>query len=284
MKPLFRKILDASGYSFSFAEESPPLFETPWHFHPEFELIHISGANGKRFMGDHIADFDAEELVLIGPNIPHFWQVDTEADWGKAKAYVMHFRECFLGEDFYKLPELHNINNLLVKAKRSIRITGTTNTKVCALMRKISSYRGFQRLLVLQEILFVVSESTSLEVLASQGFVDSFRADREDRINKVFEYIMYHFRQKITLRDVSSIAYMSEIAFCRYFKSRTGKSFFAYLNDIKIGYACRLLQETDRSIMDISYESGFNNLSHFNRKFKENIKETPRQYRDRFKK
>lgn len=235
-------------------------------------------------MGDHIADFDEDELVLIGPNIPHFWQVDADADLSVSKAYVVHFREFFLGESFYKLPELHNINNLLYKAQRGLKVTGNTNAKVRSLMHGLSSYTGFERLLTLQQILFIISESQDIEPLASLGFVDSFKANQEDRINKVFEYVMYHFTQKITLHDVASIACMSEIAFCRYFKSRTGKSFFTFLNDIKIGYACRLLQKTGKNVMEVCYDSGFNNLSHFNRKFKESIKETPQQYRDRFKK
>lgn len=284
MKPLFRKISEASGYCFSFIEEAPPLFETPWHFHPEYELIFIKNATGRRYMGDHIADFCENELVLIGPNLPHFWQNDDKTDLSKSKAYVIHFKPDFLGNAYFNLPETLPINKLLEKAQLGLKIKGETNRIVCDMIENLPEVAGFERLLLLQKALHTIAESYDIEPLANAGFVESFKAVQDERINKVFEYVMYNFREKIALQDIAAIAFMSEIAFCRYFKSRTGKSFFTFLNDIRIGYACRLLLESDVNVTGICYESGFNNLSHFNRQFKQHTKETPQHYRELFKK
>jgi len=284
LKPLFRKINDASGYSFSFIEESPPLFETPWHFHPEYELIYIKNSSGNRFMGDHIADFDNNELILVGPNIPHFWRNDDKTDLSVAKAFVIHFREDFLGDTYFKLPETQSINKLFEKAQTGLKITGRTNIELSVIIENFSSFTGFERLLMLQKMLFIIAESQDYETLASPGFIDSFKTNQEERLNKVFEYVMYNFKEKISLQDISAVACMSEVAFCRYFKSRTSKSFFIFLNDIRIGYTCRLLVESNMNITEICCEAGFNNLSHFHQQFKEHTKRTPQEYRKLFKK
>ena len=283
MKPLFRKIIQASGSSFSFVEESPPLFETPWHFHPEFELILIENSTGKRFMGDNIAEFDAAELVLIGPNLPHFWRNDEGCDLTSARAYVVHFGADFLGDTYFQLPELLPVRKLLESAQTGLKILGQTNAQASNLIRRLPSLKAFERLMQLQQILYTLAMSPEREPLSSPGFVESFQATRHERISQVYEYVMYNFRQKITLQDVASVASMSEVGFCRYFKKSTGKPFFSFLNEIRIGYACRLLIESSQNVTQVSYESGFNNLAHFNRQFKLITTQTPQQYRSQFK-
>ena len=283
MKPLFRKIIQASGSSFSFVEESPPLFDTPWHFHPEYELILIENSTGKRFMGDNIAEFDRQELVLIGPNLPHFWRNDDTCDLAQARAYVIHFATDFLGETYFQLPELLPVQTLLELARTGLKIMGSTNVHVAGMIRQLPRLKGFERLMQLQHILYVLALSGEREPLSSLGFVESFQATRHERISQVYEYVMYNFRQKITLQDVASVASMSEVGFCRYFKKSTGKAFFSFLNEIRIGYACRLLIEGGQNVTQVSYESGFNNLAHFNRQFKDITAQTPQQYRSQFR-
>ena len=283
MKPLFRKIIQASGSSFSCVEESPPLFDTPWHFHPEYELILIENSSGKRFMGDNIAEFDAQELVLIGPNLPHFWQVDPATDLGGARAVVVHFGADFLGDTYFTLPELLPVKTLLESARTGLRISGSVNRQVADLLRQLSGRSGFGRLMLLQQALYALALAGPHEPLSSLGFVESFQATRHERVSQVYEYVMYNFRQKITLEDVASVASMSEVGFCRYFKKSTGKAFFSFLNEIRIGYACRLLIEGGQTVTQVSYESGFNNLAHFNRQFKTITAQTPRQYRNQFR-
>ena len=283
MKPLFRKIIQASGSSFSLVEESPPLFDTPWHFHPEFELILIENSTGKRFMGDNIAEFDAQEVVLVGPNLPHFWRNDEGCDLSQARAYVVHFGADFLGEAYFQLPELLPVQTLLESARTGLKITGLTNVRVADMVRQLPRLKGFERLMQLQQILYALALSGEREPLSSLGFVESFQATRHERISQVYEYVMYNFRQKITLQDVASVASMSEVGFCRYFKKSTGKAFFSFLNEIRIGYACRLLIEGGQNVTQVSYESGFNNLAHFNRQFKTITAQTPQQYRSQFR-
>jgi AraC-like DNA-binding protein len=280
MKPLYRKITQASESSFSFQFEQPPLFETPWHFHPEYELILIEGSHGKRFLGDSIDKFNNTELVLIGPNIPHFWQNDRTKTAADSKAYVIHFAGDFLGYKYFGLPELLPVKKLLERAQRGLKITGNTNKFVRSLIKSFPTAKKFERLITLQQILFHISQSKDLEMLASEGFVESFNTNPDDRMNKVYEYTLTNFKNKISLDKIASVACLSKIAFCRYFKKSTSKSYFTFLNEIRVGYSCKLLMEGNHSVSEICYESGFNSLSHFNSQFKLITKQQPKQYKE----
>lgn len=278
MKPLYRKISQLSGYSFSFQHECPPLFNTPVHFHPEYELILILDAQGQRFVGDSAREFSGRELVLIGPNLPHYWRCEGELQ-PQAEAYVIHFTQDFLGQKFFCLPELDRIRTLLQLSHRGISFLRQDIASVVDLIKQIPAATGFGRLLLIQQILHALSQLQAFDLLSSIGFVEFFDADSDDRINKVYEYAIYHFRDKISLGQVASVAGMSEIAFCRYFKSRTGKSFFTFLNEMRIGHSCKLLIEGKLNVTEVCHESGFSSLSHFNRRFKEVTNESPRNYR-----
>lgn len=230
-------------------------------------------------MGDSIEEFGPSELVLIGKNLPHFWQNYPAADLNQSKAYVIHFSEDFLGDKYFNLPELFNVQGMLKKAQRGLKIIGKTNSVISSIIQKFSEKKGFERLLLLQHILHIIAESSDYHTLASSGFIESFKVSSEERMKNVYEYVMYNFKNKISLPEIASVAAMSEIAFCRYFKRRTGKSFFTFLNEIRIGYSCRLLIERDLCINEICYESGFNSVSHFNRQFRDITNVTPKNYR-----
>ena len=175
------------------------------------------------------------------------------------------------------------MQTLLDLARTGLKITGPTNTRVADLIRRLPVLKGFEQLMQLQQILYALAMSAECEPLSSLGFVESFQAMRHERVSQVYEYVMYNFRHKITLEAVASVASMSEVGFCRYFKRSTGKPFFVFLNKIRIGYACRLLIESNQNVTQVSYESGFNNLAHFNRQFKLITGQTPQQYRRLFK-
>ena len=279
MKPLYRKITQASESSFSFQMETPPLFETPWHFHPEYELILIEGSKGKRFMGDSIDGFSPAELILIGPNLPHFWENDPKHTASNSKAYVIHFTENFLGDKYFNLPELAGVKKLLEKSQRGLKIMGNTNKMIRPIIKKFPESKSFERLIFLQQILHIISRSKEYELLASPGFVESFNTNPDDRLNKVYEYTLRNFKNKISLTEIASVACMTEIAFCRYFKKGTDRSYFTFLNEIRVGYSCKLLMKGEYNITEVCYESGFNSLSHFNSKFKNITKQTPTEYK-----
>ncbi len=234
-------------------------------------------------MGDHIGRFENEEIIFVGPNLPHFWRDEDHCDLSRAKAYVIHFTGDFLGKGYWETPELNPVKQLLQRSLTGLHFFGDTATHIAAEIRTMACRTGFQRLMQLQSLLFSLALSDEYESLSSPSFSQSFPGSRNERIAKVYEFVMYNFKNKISLEEVASVASMSKEGFCRYFRKSTGKTFLEFLNVIRIGYACRLLLQGDYNVIQICYESGFNNLSHFNRQFREITQESPQRYRDIFK-
>ena len=234
-------------------------------------------------MGDHEESFSDGDLVLLGPNLPHSYQNDPVYYQGNAlltaEAIVIHFREDFLGKDFFNLPEMIPVNQLFDKAKFGLKILGNTRRQVSTIMHEMHDLSGHRRIIELLTILEILSSSEEFQLLANPGFVQKYTISGNDRITKVHEYIMTNFRKDIPLSDVAEVANMTIPSFCRFFKACTRKGFSQYLNEIKIGYACNLLLEDKHNISHICYESGFNNMSNFNRQFKKITGKSPLQYK-----
>jgi AraC-like DNA-binding protein len=282
MKAILQKVPVLSDASFCIQEFRSAYFETPWHFHPECELVLIIKGEGKRFVGDHIADFGPGNLVLLGPNQPH-WYRSSEAYYSdnpglECVSIVIQFSKEFLGNAFFELPEALTIRKFLEKAALGIEITGSTREKVARMVQDIPSEHGMKRLIHLLTMLSILSDSREYDILSSQSATGIHMNDSE-RIDRVYQYVMDNFTDPITLEDVSGILHMGTSTFCRFFKKRTRKNFMLFLNEIRIGHACKMLIEAEQSITEICYMSGFNNISYFNRQFKSIKNMTPQAFR-----
>jgi len=281
MLPVYRKITYSQLFSFSTVLECPPEFDTAWHHHPEYELILITGTIGTRFMGDSIQQFNETELVLVGPNLPHCWKENLGNHNPHAKAYVIHFSADFIGEDFFKIPESRLIRQLLEQSKRGLRFLPEIEQLAVWKIYQIFETMDFERILHLLGLLHLLAKSEKFQQLSSPGFTNSFIENQSDRINRVFEYTLENFHNPIELESVSGLANMSRTAFCRFFRKSTGKTYFDFLKEIRLGHACKLLQETDLSIHQVSCHSGYESMSNFNKQFKELFDTTPLKYRQR---
>ncbi len=282
MKPLYRKITYSDLYSFSAFIERPPEFDTPWHHHPEYELILILGSRGTRFMGDSIADFKETELILIGPNLPHFWKEDTRNINKTAEAFVLHFSVDFLGKDFFNLPETKKIKQLLDKARLGLKFHVDSESSLVKAIKSLHEKKDFDKMLALLQLLNNMGTYKKFEQLSSPGFANFITEQKSNRINKIFEYSITNFKEAIKLDTVAAMINMSKPSFCRFFKKSTGKAYFDFIKELRIGYACKLLQESNMSIIQICFECGYESISNFNRQFKEIINETPFKYRQSF--
>jgi len=282
MKP---KLLDRStklNHSFDLHHHAYTHFLKVWHYHPELELVFIKKSTGTRFLGDSIKKFQEGDLVLIGENLPHMWQNDSayfEADSSlSAEALVIHFNKNFAGTDFFKMPELTPIKELLEIAKRGILFKGEIKYTVAEMLEKMLLASDFDRFMQLLHLLKILANESSLEILSSPGFVDSFKREENRRLDKIYDFIINNFREEITLDKVADLAGMNTSSFCRYFKKTTDKTFSHYLNEVRIGFACRLLMEHKYNISETCYACGFNNISNFNRQFKNIAKMSPSEY------
>ncbi len=281
MKPTFEKV-PLSGSPFLMKEESFTHFDVSWHIHPEFELTLILSGQGKRHIGNSIEDLDFEELIFIGPNLPHSWYGSKNNEVNskkKVSQIVIQFSIDFLGKDFFEKPAFVNILQLLKRAQLGICFYGETRKFAKKKMNSMLQMNGFDQTMKLLNLLNRLSGSQEYRYLSCIGFTETLNEADTDRMNKIYQFIMEHFREHITLNQLATFANMTPQSFCKYFKTRTKKTFSFFLNEVKISYACRLLTEKNLNILQICYESGFNNLSNFNRKFKQINKMTPMEYK-----
>lgn len=282
MKPQLLKLSTNSIHSFSAREDHVPYINNRWHYHPEIELLFIKQGTGTQFIGDHIRRFRSGDLVMIGSNLPHYCKFDDayfEENSGlKAQVYVIHFRENFWGETFLNLPENKSIKNLLERAKRGLLITGKIEKTVAEIVRKLPDSIGGTRLLSLLEALHYMSGSNELATLSSIGFNPAYEQTENDRIHAIYEFSLANFKRKILMQEVAEVAHVSVNYFCRYFKSRTSKTYSRFINEIRVGYACKLLIENKISIKQICSESGFYNFASFHQYFKAITGKSPLHY------
>ena len=286
MKPHLLKVSLGPESSFNIFQRKGVDFYNQWHFHPEIELIYIHQGRGTRFIGTDVHRFEPDELFLFGSNLAHMWRCDPEyfrADAKqKAEVTIVYFHHDFLGDKFFKIPELKNVENLLQKAKQGIRITGNTKHYVKNLMSKLSAANGVDRIVILLSILEKITLSKEKKYISPDFHKVRIEDAEVNRLNKVFQFISENFQRKISLAEIASVASLSAKAFCRYFKSKTRKTFYDYLLEVRVAHACHLLLEKDMSIYEVCYDSGFNNLSNFNRYFKKIMDKTPTAYKQEF--
>ncbi|KQC29565.1 AraC family transcriptional regulator [Flagellimonas eckloniae] len=252
-----------------------------WHFHVEFELVVIIQSSGMRFVGDNIEKFDVGDIVLIGKNVPHMWLNDDkyfEKDSSlEAEAISVHFKKDFLGPDFLNVPEMQPIANLLHRAEQGVKFLNADENVINEL-KILVNLDPMAQIIKIIEILSLLSKHKEYQLLSSSGFLNSFHKTENRRLDKIYEYVFENFNSPIGSGDVAKIVGMNKSAFSRFFKKTHRKPFTKYLNEIRIGYACKLLLENNESITSIAFLSGFNNISNFNRQFKMIKGKSPSSY------
>jgi AraC-like DNA-binding protein len=288
MRPQLLKVSREPGHSFSVRRDLVPYINNRWHFHAEVELIHFEKGRGSQFVGDSMRRFMAGDVVLVGANLPHYWRFDDpyfehEHDT-PTDVRVAHFGENFWGGSFIDLPENIPLKTLLDKAKRGLQVQGDAKTRVACLLERLLDSEGMPRLLLLMEALHVLATADESEVqpLASIGFKHRLPEAEHERVNLIYEYSLQHFKRAIQLEEIAAVANISPNSFCRFFKSRTRKTYSRFLLELRVGHACRLLIENNLSIKQLCYESGFNNFTSFYKYFKLITGKSPLEYQREF--
>lgn len=281
MKPiLLRHVETTTSESFKVWKNANPYTHNPWHYHPECEITLIDEGIGVLFAGDCISHYRKNDLVLIGPNLPHEFRASQyhSPDF-KTRSTAIHFRWDFPGAAFYKIPEAKIIYDLLNNAKRGIKINDSLTQEVVKMkIAEIFREKGINRINILFSILQTIADSSEHEYLSSQVFIDSIQENADNKMYWAYKFIMNNFREKISQEQLAKELNMTSSSFSRFFKKRTHKSFVDYVNEIRIGYACKLLLLGDQNISGAAYESGFENISNFNKQFLRVKGFTPSQY------
>ncbi len=253
-----------------------------WHFHPELELVYVNKGQGKRHIGNHLSYFNNSQLLLIGSNLPHNGFTDRLTTNGSET--LVQFRDDFMGKEFFDVPEMKLIKDLIERSKKGILFGIPTKRKIGKKIEKLTEKKGLKQILVFLEILHTLAKAEDYTLLNVDGY--AFEAEPQDssKIDTIYKYINENFKERISLEEISDVASMTVPAFCRYFKKSTGKTFTRLVNEYRVVHATKLLSESQMSITDIAFECGFNNFSHFNKLFKEVTGKSASKYRGEMKK
>ncbi|PQB04528.1 helix-turn-helix domain-containing protein [Aureitalea marina] len=249
-----------------------------WHFHPEMEIVYVDGGAGKRHIGNHISYYQDGDLIFIGANLPHFGFTDRLT--GNKSEVVIQAREELFGNSLETIPEMEPINRLFRRSRQGIIFYGETKKKVGVMIDRLPELQPYERLLGFLQILGELAASKEYELLNVDQVILETKPQDTQRLDGIYALVRKEFTRPIALAEVADLVSMTEQAFSRYFKQKTGKTFTQFVNEYRLVHACKLLAEENMSITDTCYASGFNNFSHFNKKFKEFTGKSPSKYRN----
>lgn len=285
MKPLPFNIPKTEKESFRVQIDRMPYFYDRLHHHPEIQITLIREGTGTRFIGDHTGRFQPGDIFIIGPQVPHLLKSDQEyfqenpTLW--ASSVSVFFSEESFGKGFFDLPELHAVRELLERASFGLEITGESRIAIEHNILNLANTHGLERFNGLFSLLQKLTEAPGLRALSNTPFLKMTGEKEGERLNSVIQYVMENYQKQVTLEEIAGVASLSVPAFCRYFKLRTRKTFINFLNEVRLGFACKMLLAGTLPISEISFRCGFHNLSHFNRLFRAHTGQTPSTFRKR---
>nr|WP_199080029.1 AraC family transcriptional regulator [Pedobacter sp. ASV19] len=251
--------------------------------HKYFEIALLENYGGKHFIGDNILDFKGTQLLLLGSYLPHCSQYDKKLDpKAPSQAISIHFFPDFLGKQILESPEAKPLNDLFNKASKGISFSGPTLAKAKKVVKEMLLAKGMTRTGLMLQLLDILAQSNTKQVLSSSYFNIIENADEGQKISKVYDYVFQNFSKNISLPAIANILPMAPAAFCRFFKKKTTRTLLEFIKEVRIGHAAKLLLEDKHNISEIAYLCGYNNSSNFNKQFKELIGVSPREFQRQY--
>jgi AraC-like DNA-binding protein len=260
-------------------------FNYPIHNHPEYELNLIAGMSGTRIVGDSTDRYNNYDLVLLGPYLYHKWDGDEhlQAAGQPYRVITIQFAMDLFSGPLFQKERFIKIRKLLRDSSRGIRFEGKTFGEAMKIMIDLTEDKGFTNIIQFLQLLDLLSQSADTAFLASEGFSPQAPATENNRMQVAYNYILKNFTEpELKIRDVAALVNMSDSAFSHFFKHYAFRNFTQFLVDVRIGHACKLLLNTDETVNQICFKSGFTNLANFNRLFKKYRLCTPLAYRRKY--
>ncbi len=280
MRPMCEKIIPSDNSSWRYYKYQLAEIPFNWHYHPEYEICLTLNSKGLRYVGDHIDSYDNYDLVLLGPDLPHTWHSHENNDRSTQIVHVAQVPIAWLDQLVATHTELFGLKEFLVKSRLGIKFNITTAIEATNLFNRIATASPLMRFSTLLELLDLMSRDTKATFLSSTIFTFGERADRSrDKLDKVIDYIYENYTESLYADDLAKLAHMSTNHFHRFFKKRTELTLTEFINQLRIGKACKLLANTNSPITVISDQCGFKNMSNFNRRFLALRSCTPSQFR-----
>jgi AraC-like DNA-binding protein len=284
MKPRYKPIDSDSNLFKAVIQENEQEFEYPWHYHPEYELTYVLTGRGERYVGNSIENYQHDDFVLLGSNLPHSWVYTEEPGQPASSAIVIYMKKEFVDCEWMKTNEFTPLHQLFELSQKGIKFERSVALKLKNYFFGLLTAPPLEKTILLLQILAELSKSKKFHVLCKHGFAYDLKPATNERINIINSYIQKHYQQKIKLKDIASQVHMSEEYFSRYFRRVMKKAFFEYLNEYRINQACKLLIETENQVTEICYKAGFESIPFFYRQFKRFKSCQPKTYRMNFQK
>lgn len=248
-----------------------------WHHHPEFEIVFVSNGTGNRQIGGHITSYEDGDLIFLGPNLPHLGFAQEVQE--EHVEIVVQMKENFLGKDIYTKPEFYAISELFERARAGIVFGPHTKWIVGQRLMHMREMDNFSKLLELLMVLQILAYAKDFTPLNINHLSVEVKPQDQQRMREIYHFVEQHFHRKFKQDEVADIVRMSTSAFCRFFKKQTHKRFIDFLNEFRVNHACRMLSEEGKTISEVCFACGFNNLSHFNKQFRSIVGITPSAFR-----
>ncbi|MBS1946887.1 MAG: helix-turn-helix domain-containing protein [Bacteroidetes bacterium] len=243
-----------------------------YHYHPEYEIACVLRGSGTRHVGNHFSSYENGSLVFLGPNMPHAgFGLNAH---GLHEEIVVQVKDDVLNGPLTGRPEMAHIKKLLERSKHGICFLGATKKELTRKLVQLMKLPPFERFIQLMAILHRMAVSNEFELINPAVDFSSLIKKHNSRLERIFTYMENHFHEEINIRDVASVANLSVPSFCNYFKKIMSATFTDFLNQYRIQRACHLLQQ-EKTIAEVSFECGFNNVAYFNKVFKNLTKRTP---------
>lgn len=274
--------LSYSRKAFVVKKISRSAFSNDFHFHKECQLVYVVSGSGIRVIGHSIERFEKGDLTFIGANVPHVWYSEYEAGQSKSSEAIslaLYIDSELICERLGALADTKEVRHFLNESQRGVKIEGEKKTIIAGTLQQMVNQKDIILLASFLYILACLLDPTDLVYLNAPDPLSSYAAQPPGRIPKLMHYIHQNFKEDISLTKAAEVSGLQIHAFCRYFKSLTNRTFSEFLNDVRIGYACELLHQSELSITQIALECGYNNMSYFNRCFKKTNKMSPRDFR-----
>ncbi len=281
MKPAFQYQLPENENSFRVFHKTQGKQNTPLHYHPNYEMNFVIKGNGRRIIGNNIEEFEAGDLILLAPNIPHRWK-NTRSSQDEYSSLVIQWEKDFLGNAWQCTPEFKSIGKLLDLSSRGIKFDRYYAKEIKKNQMALLKLSPFNRLIFFLQLLNELAKASEFRTLSEQQLSFAHSVPNS-RIEKVFQYIRENYSGKITLSLVADLVNMSEGAFSRFFSQSVQKPFFTFLNEYRINMACKMLIETDMNANEIGFATGYESLQFFYRQFAKYNNCSPIEYRKRFR-
>ena len=261
-----------------YQEDRELIFYDKLHQHEEIQVSYIAEGGGTLIVGDTINYYQKGDILAIGSNLPHVFKSDTSTN-KRSIMWTLFFSKTAFGNHFFELEELRELKTFFKKVDYGFKVSSKSN-KLKILFTQLNESSKFQRFIILLDILKMLSKSKS-QPLSSFIYDKKYTDIEGKRMRDVMDFTMQNYHRQISLDDIAKVSAMTKNAFCKYFKKRTNKSFFKFLNELRVENACKiLLSDQNLSIPEIADKSGFNNISNFNRQFKSIKQISPSAFRN----